>query len=120
MPGNYEDLELADLVVLVGSNTAWCHPILFQRLSQAKEARPDMKIVAIDPRRTATCELADLHLAIRPGTDVWLFNGLLSYLAREGRTNAAFVAASTAGLGEALQAADAACADPAAVARAAS
>nr|WP_236901202.1 nitrate reductase [Cupriavidus necator] len=118
VPGNYEDLELADLVVLVGSNTAWCHPILFQRLSKAKEARPEMKIVAIDPRRTATCELADLHLALRPGTDVWLFNGLLSYLAREGHANPAFVAASTAGLDEALQAADASCADPAAVARA--
>jgi assimilatory nitrate reductase catalytic subunit len=118
VPGSYEDLELADLVVLVGSNTAWCHPILFQRLSRAKEARPGMKIVAIDPRRTATCELADLHLAVRPGTDVWLFNGLLSYLARGGHGDAAFISASTAGLDEALQAADVDCSDPAAVARA--
>jgi len=117
VPGNYEDLELADLVVLVGSNTAWCHPILFQRLSKAKEARPEMKIVAIDPRRTATCELADLHLAVRPGTDVWLFNGLLSYLASEGGADTAFVAGSTAGLDEALKAAQD-CADPKAVARA--
>jgi assimilatory nitrate reductase catalytic subunit len=75
VPCCYEDLELADLVVLVGSNTAWCHPILFQRLTRAKEARPEMKIVAIDPRRTATCELADLHLPLRAGTDVRLFNG---------------------------------------------
>jgi len=66
--------------VLVGSNLAWCHPILFQRLTRAKEARPDMKIVVVDPRRTATCELADLHLPVKPGTDVWLFNGLLAYL----------------------------------------
>lgn len=118
VPGSYEDLELADVVVLVGSNTAWCHPILFQRLTRAKEARPGMKIVAIDPRRTATCELADLHLALRPGTDVWLFNGLLSYLAREGHGDTAFVSSSTAGLDDALQAANANCADPAAVARA--
>ncbi|CAG2146850.1 nitrate reductase [Cupriavidus numazuensis] len=117
VPGNYEDLELADLVVLVGSNTAWCHPILFQRLSKAKEARPEMKIVAIDPRRTATCELADLHLPVRAGTDVWLFNGLLSYLAREGKADTAFVAASTAGLDDALQA-TVDCSDPKAVARA--
>lgn len=117
VPGNYEDLELADLVVLVGSNTAWCHPIVFQRLVKAKEARPEMKIVAIDPRRTATCELADLHLAVRPGTDVWLFNGLLSYLAREGHANNTFVGASTSGLDDALQA-TVDCSDPKAVARA--
>ncbi|CAG9168476.1 Nitrate reductase [Cupriavidus laharis] len=117
VPGNYEDLELADLVVLVGSNTAWCHPIVFQRLVKAKEARPEMKIVAIDPRRTATCELADLHLAVRPGTDVWLFNGLLSYLAREGKADATFVAGSTAGLDDALKA-TVDCDDPKAVARA--
>lgn len=117
VPGNYEDLELADLVVLVGSNTAWCHPIVFQRLVKAKEARPEMKIVAIDPRRTATCELADLHLAVRPGTDVWLFNGLLSYLAREGHANTTFIGASTSGLDDALRA-TVDCSDPKSVARA--
>ena len=84
VPGCYEDLELADMVVLVGSNTAWCHPILFQRIARIKESRPEMKLVVIDPRRTATCELADLHLPVKPGTDVWLFNGLLCYLASEG------------------------------------
>ena len=70
VPGLYEDFELADLVVLVGSNLAWCHPVLFQRLEAAKRARPDMKIVVIDPRRTETCDIADLHLALRPGSDV--------------------------------------------------
>ncbi len=78
VPGTYEDLELADLVVLVGSNLAWCHPVLYQRLSAAKAARPAMKVVVIDPRRTATCEIADLHLAIAPGGDVALFNALLA------------------------------------------
>ena len=77
VPVSYEDLALADLIVLVGSNTAWCHPVLFQRITAARSERPDMKIVVIDPRRTATCEIADLHLPIRAGTDVWLFNGLL-------------------------------------------
>ncbi|WP_454766631.1 molybdopterin-dependent oxidoreductase [Cupriavidus campinensis] len=118
VPCSYEDLEAADLVVLVGSNTAWCHPILFQRLTRAKEARPAMKIVAIDPRRTATCELADLHLPLRAGTDVRLFNGLLSYLARQGATDTAFVAAHTAGLEDALAVADADDTSVAAVARA--
>jgi assimilatory nitrate reductase catalytic subunit len=78
VPGQYDDLEQADLVVLVGSNLAWCHPVLFQRLAVAKAARPALKVVVVDPRRTATCEIADLHLAIAPGGDVALFNALLA------------------------------------------
>ena len=70
VPGCYEDLEEADLIVLVGSNLAWCHPVLFQRIEAAKQARPSLKIITVDPRRTATSALADLHLAIEPGTDV--------------------------------------------------
>ncbi len=116
VPGCYEDFELADLLVLVGSNTAWCHPTLFQRIVKAKEARPGLRIVAIDPRRTATCELADLHLPVKAGTDVWLFNGLISHLARTGVADEAFVAAHTAGLEAALGLADA-CADIDLVAR---
>ena len=91
VPGCYEDLEIADLVVLVGSNTAWAHPVVFQRLVAAKQARPEMMVVVIDPRRTATCEIlqapTDLHLAIKPGSDAWLFNGLLNHLRREGDNN---------------------------------
>ena len=117
VPGCYEDFELADMIVLVGSNTAWCHPTLFQRILCAKEARPSLQVVAIDPRRTATCELADLHLPVKPGTDVWLFNGLLAYLARHGRGDAAFVAAHTEGLDAALAGAGAECGDPEQVAR---
>jgi assimilatory nitrate reductase catalytic subunit len=91
VPGCYEDFELADLVVLVGSNAAWCHPTLYQRIVRAKEERPQMKVVVIDPRRTATCDLADLHLPLKPGSDVWLFNGLLAYLATQGALDSAFV-----------------------------
>lgn len=80
VPGTYEDLEEADLVVLVGSNLAWCHPVLYQRLSVAKSQRPGMRVVNIDPRRTATCDLADLFLQIKSDTDIDLFNGLLAYL----------------------------------------
>jgi assimilatory nitrate reductase catalytic subunit len=105
VPGCYDDLELADLLVLVGSNAAWCHPTLYQRIVRAKEARPAMKIVVIDPRRTATCDIADLHLPIKPGTDVWLFNGLLAYLAQQQLVDAAFIKAHTAGLADALAAA---------------
>ena len=105
VPGCYEDFELADLIVLVGSNAAWCHPTLFQRIAKARETRPGLRIVVVDPRRTATCELADLHLPIKPGTDVWLFNGLLSYLAQNGLADQAYVAAHTEGLEDALAAA---------------
>lgn len=84
VPACYEDVELADLVVLAGSNAAWAHPVLFQRIAAAKQARPQMKVVVIDPRRTASCDIADLHLTLEPGTDAWLFNGLLDHLRREG------------------------------------
>lgn len=105
VPGLYEDFEQADLVVLVGSNLAWCHPVLFQRLSAAKAARPEMTVVVIDPRRTMTARAADLHLALNPGSDVALFNGLLVHLQDAGRIDAAFVNAHTAGADLALAAA---------------
>ncbi len=92
VPGTYEDLEEADLIVLVGSNLAWCHPVLFQRISAAKQARPKMKVVNIDPRKTATCDLADIHLALNPGTDVALFNGLLAQIAERDAQDPNFAA----------------------------
>ena len=80
VPQCYDDLELADLVVLAGSNAAWCHPVLYQRIQTARAER-GMRVVNIDPRRTATSEGADLHLPIRPGTDASLWSGLLVWLA---------------------------------------
>ena len=83
VPQCYDDLELADLVVLVGSNAAWCHPVLYQRIQMARSER-GVRVVNIDPRRTATSEGADLHLSIRPGTDAQLWNGLLCWLFDRG------------------------------------
>ncbi|UZD65946.1 nitrate reductase [Marinobacter sp. AN1] len=100
VPGCYEDLELADLLVLAGSNTAWNHPVLYQRMKAA--GRPGRRVVVIDPRRTATAELADLHLAIRPGTDTTLFNGLLVWLADAGAVDGAYVDAHCSGFDETL------------------
>ncbi|MFZ4700380.1 MAG: molybdopterin-dependent oxidoreductase, partial [Candidatus Methylumidiphilus sp.] len=102
VPGCYEDLELADLLVLVGSNTAWCHPVLYRRIAKAKEDRPGMKIVVIDPRRTAACELADLHLPLKPGSDVALFNGLLHHLRRNDRLDFDFMENHVSGFAQAL------------------
>ena len=105
VPGIYGDLEEADLVVLVGSNLAWCHPVLYQRIAAAKDARPHMRVVNIDPRRTATTDLADLHLQIAPDADVALFNVLLAHLAKAGALDHGFVANHVNGLDKALTAA---------------
>jgi assimilatory nitrate reductase catalytic subunit len=102
VPGNYEDLELADLIVLVGSNLSWCHPVLYQRIIKAKAERPNMRIVLIDPRRTTTADQADLHLAIKADGDTALFVGLLHHLAAENALDREFVSASTSGLTAAL------------------
>jgi assimilatory nitrate reductase catalytic subunit len=115
VPGCYEDVELADLIILVGSNTAWCHPILFRRIEREKQRRPDLKLVVVDPRRTPTAERADLHLPIRAGADVTLFNGLLWHLRQHGAMDERFVEMHTTGSQDALDAARAA-GDPAAVA----
>ncbi|MDP2357187.1 MAG: molybdopterin-dependent oxidoreductase [Beijerinckiaceae bacterium] len=96
VPGVYADLEEADLVVLVGSNLAWCHPILYQRLVAARETR-GTKVVVIDPRETASCEIADVHLAIAPDGDVAVFLGLLAHLEQSGQIDRDYVEAHTSG-----------------------
>ena len=90
VPGTYEDIDMADLVVLVGSNLAWCHPVLYQRLLAARKAR-GTKIVVIDPRHTASCSDADMHLAIQPGSDVALFNRLLVTLFENQKLDETFI-----------------------------
>jgi len=104
VPGNYQDLDEADLIILVGSNAAWCHPILFQRMMAAKRTR-GTRIVTIDPRGTASSEEADLHLGLAPGTDTILFNGLLTYLAVLGAVDRQFIANHCSGYEAALAAA---------------
>jgi assimilatory nitrate reductase catalytic subunit len=116
VPGCYEDLERAKLVVLVGSNTAWCHPVLYQRLVQAKQDHPELRVVLIDPRRTASADIADLHLALQPGTDAVLFNGLLAYLHDHDEQHTLFVANHTEGADDALAAARTSSPDVASVA----
>lgn len=84
VPCCYEDFDRADLIVLVGSNAAWTHPVAFQHLTQAKRHNPALRVVVIDPRRSASCDLADLHLPLAAGSDGALYNGLLRWLARRG------------------------------------
>lgn len=103
VPGCYDDYEKAELFVLIGSNTAWCHPVSFQRILAAKEANPAVKVVVIDPRRTDTCDSADLHLPLASGTDALLFNGLLHYLNDQDAIDRSYIDAHTEGFAAALQ-----------------
>jgi len=96
-PCCYDDLAHAATLFIAGSNTAFAHPILFRRIEDARRANLELKIVVVDPRRTATAEAADLHLAILPGTDVALFHGLLHVMLWEGWLDAAYIAAHTTG-----------------------
>ena len=101
-PNCYDDIHHAQCLFIVGSNTAYAHPILFRRIEDAKAANPALKIIFCDPRRTDTAEIADLYLPIQPGTDVSLFNGMLHIMLWEGWVDAAYIAAHTSGF-EALK-----------------
>src|ERR1700730_787498 len=116
VPGCYEDLDEADLLVLVGSNAAWCHPVLYQRMVRAREQR-GARMVTIDVRGTATTESADLALTIKPGMDGVLFCGLLVHLADGGFIDRAFAGAHAKGFEAALAAARRIAPDLAAVAK---
>ncbi len=102
VPGIYRDIDEADLIVLVGSNAAWCHPVLYQRMIAAKQKR-GTRLIVIDPRRTATAKDADLFLPIAPGTDSALFCGLLVTLADSQALDRSFIDRHTTGLAEALR-----------------
>jgi assimilatory nitrate reductase catalytic subunit len=96
-PTCYDDLERARTVLFAGSNAAWAHPVLFRRLEAAKAADPSIRWIVVDPRFTDTAAMADLHLAIEPGTDVALFNGMLHHLIWEGLVDRAYIDAHTEG-----------------------
>ncbi|MGD2131498.1 MAG: molybdopterin-dependent oxidoreductase, partial [Maricaulaceae bacterium] len=98
VPATYEDVELADLLVLAGHNAAWTHPVLFRRIEAA--AREGRRLVCIDPRRTDTVEASDLHLPLDPQTDVRLWNGLAAWLDRRGAVDSDFLAEHVNGLTE--------------------
>lgn len=102
VPGCYEDLDSAELVVLVGSNLAWCHPVIYQRIMANKAKRPELKIVVIDPRRSITADNADLHMAIKPDGDTLLFNALLDHLHRHNIVDQQYIDDHVSGFNEAL------------------
>ncbi len=101
-PACYEDIDHTDCLFIAGSNTAFAHPIIFRRIEDAKAKNPNLKIIVVDPRKTDTAQAADLHLAILPGTDVALFNGMLHVMLWEGLLDMAYINAHTNGF-EALK-----------------
>lgn len=96
VPISYDDIELADCFLIAGANPAWCHPILFRRIENHKENNPDVKIIVVDPRKTQTSALADLHLQILPGTDVILFNAIARWLIEKRKIDKNFIKKHTA------------------------
>jgi len=101
-PACYEDLELADTVLIAGSNMAYAHPVLFRRLEAARARRPGMKLIVADPRRTDTAACADLHLQLAPGTDVALFHAMLHVMVNEDLIDRGYIRRHTEGF-EALR-----------------
>ncbi len=96
-PCAYEDIDQAGMIFIAGANPAVAHPIIFRRIEDARAANPDLKIVVADPRRSETAEIADLHLALKPGTDIALFNGMLHVMIAENLLDMAYVEAYTSG-----------------------
>jgi ferredoxin-nitrate reductase len=97
VPVSYEDIELADCIFIAGANPAWCHPIIWRRVEAAKAARPDMKIIVSDPRRTQSCSLADIHLQLNPGTDIVLHHAIARCLIEQGDVDLHFIQDHTEG-----------------------
>jgi len=96
-PCCYDDIDHADLILIAGSNTAFAHPIVFRRIEEARAKNPAVKLIVIDPRATVTARAADVHLAIKPGTDVALFNAMLYVMLRDGLVDKEYVLAHTEG-----------------------
>ena len=92
-PGAYDDFEQADLIVLVGANIADNHPILCRRLAKNRGAR----LIVVDPRVTKTAMMADVHLAIKPRSDLALINGLIHLVIEHDLLDHAYIDAHTTG-----------------------
>ncbi len=94
--GCYEDIDHANVFFLVGTNTAEAHPIIFQRISKRKRNNPNVKVIVLDPRRTATCRIADLHISFTPGTDLAILNAMANVLVKEGLIDEEFIKGNVA------------------------
>lgn len=98
VPICYDDIEMADCFLIAGANPAWCHPILFRRIEKHKLENPNVKIIVVDPRKTQTTSIADLHLQINPGTDIILYNAIARRLFDRNNTNNYFIKHHSSGI----------------------
>jgi assimilatory nitrate reductase catalytic subunit len=96
-PCAYEDIDSAECILIAGSNTAVAHPIVYRRIEDAKAANPNLRIIVVDPRRTESCEIADLHLPLKPGSDIALYNAMLHVMLNEELVDRGYIAAHTEG-----------------------
>jgi ferredoxin-nitrate reductase len=99
VPVSYDDIEAADCFLIAGANPAWCHPILFRRMEAHKAANPGVKFIVVDPRKTQTAGMADLHLQINPGTDIVLYHAIARGLIEREKIDEAFIRDHTEGFG---------------------
>jgi ferredoxin-nitrate reductase len=97
VPVCYDDIELSDCIMAAGANPAWCHPIIWRRVEAHKAANPDVKLICIDPRKTDTAKSSDLHLQIKPGTDVTIFNAIARILIENAWIDNTFITQNTEG-----------------------
>jgi len=97
VPVSYDDIEIADCFLIAGANPAWCHPILFRRIEAHKQNHPEIKLIVVDPRKTQSSSMADLHLQITPGTDIYLYNAIARTLIENGDIDTNFISAHTEG-----------------------
>ena len=102
-PPAYADIAQADCLLLLGTNTAACHPIVWTKIRH--RAQEGAQVIVVDPRRTETARAADLHLPLRPGSDLALLNAMLHVIERDGLLDDAFVARRSEGVEQALAAA---------------
>lgn len=100
VPVSYEDIELADCFLIAGANPAWCHPILYRRIEAHKQNHPEVKLIVVDPRKTQSSSMADLHLQILPGTDIYLYNAMARVLIENGDLDFNFIQNHTEGFEE--------------------
>ncbi|MCP3659214.1 MAG: molybdopterin-dependent oxidoreductase [Bacteroidetes bacterium] len=91
VPICYDDIELSDTFFIAGANPAWCHPIIFKRIDKYKEKNPHVKVIVVDPRKTQTCSIADLHLQIQPGTDTFLYHAIAKLLIESEKIDLGFI-----------------------------
>ncbi len=100
VPVSYDDVELADCIFVAGANPAWCHPIIWRRIEATRIKNPNLKIIVSDPRRTQTCAYTDVHLQLKPGTDVVLHHAIGRLLIENGDIDLHFIKNHTEGFDE--------------------